>query len=286
MLLLLSACSDYSVARSQVMDAFRQDDPGGTVTVLWVLDNSGTMYEEQQILATHAAAFSDVLASGGVDFQLALTTTDSGALVGDTLGAATTGLTDAFVAQVLSVGTNGDRNETGLTTAVTAAAAFADDPLEIVIYADEDDHSTASVDTLLADLPPSTRVNAIVGDLPDGCYSLDAAADPGPRYIEAQETTGGTRESICAADTDAMLTRVAHAVLGLQTSFPLTQLPVLDSVVVNVDEALIPERERDGWRYDASTNSIVFDGWAVPQPGASIVITYWDWKNGVPDTGA
>lgn len=296
MLLVLLACSDYAVERSRVEDEYTQTDRGAPVDVLWVIDDSGTMFEEQVTLAAHASAFADVLAaSTTVDFNLAITTTDpgaAGALVGTPWTNDTPSLTDAFVAAVTGLGSNGDRDETGLDAALAGGAKFgaATDDLAIVVYSDEDDHSTEDVDTVVRNLGALragrvVQLDAIVGDLPDGCYSTSAAADPGERYIDVQEATAGLKQSICAADTDASLSRVAHSVLGLQTTFALTQLPVLDSLTVRVDGALIHEREVDGWSYDAATNSVVFDGWAVPQPGADVVLTYWDWKEGAPDTG-
>lgn len=303
-LALLSGCHDYAITRSQVQDLYDQTAREGAVDVLWVEDDSATMFEEQAALAEHADAFIGVLATTSLEFRVGVVTTDmdradAGVLVGPVLGSDTPGLTDAFASQILGQ-TVGSRNERGLDAAVAAVAPNGPNAdfdegigdLEVIVYADEDDQSTAAVADLVQGLtgarPAATvRVNAIVGDLPDGCFSLTAAADPGARYLEAQASTGGVRASICDPDMDAMLSRVAHAVLGLQTSFALSKLPVLSSMEVYVDGASIPERDVDGWHYDAVNNAVVFDGWAVPQAGAGIEIDYWDWTSGSPpDTGS
>jgi hypothetical protein len=44
-----------------------------------------------------------------------------------------------------------------------------------------------------------------------------------------------------------------------------------------VDDVLVIERDRHGWRYEAGDNTIVFDGYAVPRPGAEIVVRYYEW---------
>ncbi len=48
----------------------------GKVDILWVVDNSGSMAEEQQYLATNFNAMISSLSSAGHDFQTAVTTTD------------------------------------------------------------------------------------------------------------------------------------------------------------------------------------------------------------------
>ena len=125
-------------------------------------------------------------------------------------------------------------------------------------------------------------VNVIVGDLPEGCASYSAAADPGVAYVEAQEATGGMRDSICAADYDAMLERMALKVIGLETTFYLSLVPDVDSVEVRSNGALIHPRQRHGWHYDAGLNAIVFDGYAVPPPAAQVEAKYYEWQGVEP----
>ena len=46
---------------------------------------------------------------------------------------------------------------------------------------------------------------------------------------------------------------------------------------MRIDGALIHQRDRHGWRYDAGENSVIFDGYAVPYPGAEVVVRYAQW---------
>lgn len=294
----LPACVDYEVVRKQDVETFKQPVREGGVDILWVVDSSFSMDEEQVQLASHAATFITFLSGAPVDFQLGVTTTDEaggGALIGPMLGTETPGLTAAFVDQVTDIG-DGDRTEVGFLTAVAAVQSGQLRPkadLEVVFFTDEDDQSELTpaefVDLLDAGHPDgAVVVNAITGDLPDGCASIAAAADPAPRYVDAQEQTGGLRESICSYDYDAMLERMALKVLGLEVRFTLAKLPELATMEVRVDGALVHRRDRHGWRYDAGDNSIVFDGYAVPPPGAGIEVAYYEWAgrtSRIEDTG-
>lgn len=58
--------------------------PGGKVDFLWVIDNSLSMGDEQQNVASTAAQFMDTLARSGVDWRVGVTTTESWVLSVDT----------------------------------------------------------------------------------------------------------------------------------------------------------------------------------------------------------
>jgi hypothetical protein len=296
--LLLSGCSDYSVARSTVDDAFTQRARESGVDVLWAMDTSASMYEEQATLAAHGAAFTDVLVRGTVPFRLAVSTTEPGepgVLSAPVLDDTTADLASAFAATIeTTADQTGDRTERGFDAVLAALdpagqALEGTGDLEVVFFTDEDDSSEVDADSFVQRLSNMradalVRVNAIAGDLPEGCFSSAAAADAGVRYDEAVRASGGRRESICSQDIDGALARVALAVLGLDDTFYLSDVPVLSSMEVRVDDALVPQRDNDGWRYDPGINAVIFDGLAVPPPGAGISIEYYDWRGNV-DTG-
>ena len=287
--------NDYGIAREVNTDSFVQPAREGGVDILWVIDDSASMYEEQAQLEAHIDSFTSYLSALSVDFRLAVTSTDmededeAGQLLGEVLTPETPGLAAAFAEQIFS-SSEGSRDERGFEAAVLAAEPggaggpdFAREgaDLEVVFFSDEDDSSTLGVDELLDELGAvrggEVVLNAIVGDPPEGCASLEAAADAGEKYIAAQEQSDGARESICALDYDAMLERMALQVLGLDTRFALSAIPDPATLEVRVDTALISPRERHGWSYAPGDNTIVFDGYAVPRPGAEIVVRYYDW---------
>jgi hypothetical protein len=80
-----------------------------------------------------------------------------------------------------------------------------------------------------------------------------------------------------------MLARVALDVIGLQTSFALSKVPAVATIELTVDGITIHQRQRDGWWYNPGTNTIDFDGFAVPPPGSQIDVTYTEWYGPLQD---
>lgn len=289
----LTGCMDYSVTRRYITDSFVQPSRASGVDILWVIDDSASMFEEQDQLASHANSFIGYLSLTPVDFQLAVTTTDvsveqPGRFLGDVLSSQTPNLADAFAEQIFL--DEGSRDEKGFEAALAALdldgvngeSLRSGADLELIFFSDEDDQSEMNVEEFvnaLLSARPVTNVvvNAIVGDPPEGCASIYGAADAGVKYRLAQSQTDGIRESICSLDYDEMLSRVALKVLGLDNTVALTEAPDLETMTVRVDDALIHRRDRHGWSYDAGINSIVFDGYSVPPPGAEVVINYAKW---------
>lgn len=296
-------CVDYQVERRPNIDSWTQPSRDSGVDILWVVDNSCSMSEEQEQLGLHATSFVSFLSNAAVDFRLVVTTTDPDpkSLPFDydpvTMTADTADLATVFAASV-EVGTEGDRDERGFDFALEALTEHPDlrkgADLEIVFFSDEDDYSEIGPIAFVNELQAMRQgkaiaVNAVVGDLPEGCASLLAAADAGVRYIDAQEESGGLRESICSADYAALLERIALKVLGLERRFALSEVPELDTLEVRVDDALIPNRERHGWVYDPGNNWVEFDGYAVPPPGSTVSLSYFPWLgdlNASGDSGA
>ncbi len=300
-LTLLTGCTrDDGFAAIVNRDSWTQPAREGGVDILWVIDDSASMYEERLQLELHAESFIGYLSAVPVDFSLAVTSTDMdssspGALLGPPLSEETTDLTAAFV-DLLVHDSDGSRDEMGFWAAMLAADPDAGwgreaADLEVVFFTDEDDASEVTASEALEALDADRQnaaiiINAIVGDPPEGCASLLAAANAGEKYIEAQELTEGLRESICALDYDAMLERIALQVLGLNTTFALSYFPNPESLEVRVDDVLVEKRDRHGWRHEAGDNTIVFDGYAVPRPGAEIAVSYFQWVGpGFGDSG-
>jgi hypothetical protein len=289
--LLSLACHDYSVNKRSFVETFRQAVREEGIDILWVIDDSATMYEEQDLLVGSADAFIGFVANSGVDYRLGVVSTDMdldpGSLRGIAMDGDTPNLVDVFNAQVSSTAA-GSRDERGFDAAVIAADpaapegfSRADADLELIIFSDEDDHSGMEGDAFLSTLRDqrrgSVKVHAVVGDPPAGCVSSLAAADAGTKYLKVQNKTQGRRESICTEDYGDMLARVALDVVGLETVFALSKVPQVSSIQVWVDGIVIHHRPQDGWSYYAGDNTLRFNGYAVPRPGALIETTYTEW---------
>ena len=279
-------------------ESFYQAGRESGVDILWVVDDSATMYEEYDLLMTSADAFIAFVANSAVDFHLGVVSTDMdvdpGLMRGPVLDVDSTEMVDRFVDQIGSE-LAGSRDERGFDAALVGADpvlnpdfARAKADLEVVIFSDEDDHSTLPADTFLTELQnlrpnAKIKVHAVVGDPPAGCVSALAAADVGSRYLEVQAATEGRRESICTLDYGAMLARVALDVIGLETTFVLAKIPGPESIEVLVDSVAVARRDQDGWRYNPGDNTLIFDGFAVPKAGSVIEVRYSEWNGPLED---
>ena len=292
--LLLTACQDYNVSRISSSDSFVQGGTGLPVDILWVVDDSATMSEEQDALTSNFQTYADVLIDTSADWQLGIITTDidddEGMLVGPVLGPDTEDLDSAFTDQA-SVGILGSRDEQPLDALDLATSEpdlgegnqdlfRADADLQILILTDEDDQSEGTVDSYVSHLQDfkkdtSVVISLIGGPLPAGCASTTSSAEPAERLHDAVDATGGTFKSICEPDFAAVMKSFAFTTVGLTDTFELSDLPDLETLEVRVDGVLMHERPTDGWQYDAASNAVVFEGLAVPRPGQAIDLNYF-----------
>lgn len=299
-LVALTACSDYDVTRNGFSDGFVQDDGNLRVDVLWVMDDSGTMSEEQSNVIANLSQFVSVMARMGADWQVGAVTTSAGSggglLTGDIVTAYDAEVESRF-AELVDVGTAGEREEQGLLALELAtsepllsgenAGLLRDGAdLAVIVLSDEDDQSPGDVADYVAHLEAlkgagNARLSAVVGQLPAGCASPYAAADPAARYIEVATATGGLQDSICRVDFSETMKDLALNALGLDDTFELTRVPEPETLEVLLDGVKLHERPENGWQYDAGLNAIVLDGYAVPGPGAAITVNYFEWLGNV-----
>lgn len=287
-----TACSDYQVVKQTFTETFNQPAREEGIDILWVVDDSATMYEEHDLLVDSADAFIGFVSNSSVDFRLGVIGTDAeenaGELHGPMLTPDSTNMVQTFSDQI-ALEFVGSRNERGFDAAILGAdpsfnTEFAREKadLEIVFFSDEDDHSEMDAVEFLSTIQsqrPTAQIkaHAVVGDPPQGCVSALAAADAGTKYLDVQAATDGRRESICTLDYGAMLARVALDVIGLETEFALSKVPQVPTIELLVNGVEIHERRRDGWWYNPGDNTLRFDGFAVPPPGSVIELTYSEW---------
>ncbi len=284
-LLLVLACTDYEVTELGLTEHFLQPEVPESTDVLFVIDDSASMAEEQDRLAENFEAFIAVMLDSEADFQLGVTTTDlarQGRLNGPVLGAESEDVGERFL-EALKVGTDGDRDERGFQAALLAldgdnGLVRSGSWVSVVFLSDEDDHSPGAVADHVQDLrsfgDEGMAVHGVVGDLPVGCASGTSAASAAERYVEAIEATGGFRDSICAEDYSEILARIALSTIGWNDTFELGELPESESLVVWVDAVQMPNREVDGWTYEPGDNALLFHGRAVPRPGMEVFVEY------------
>ena len=203
--------------------------------ILFIVDTSCSMTEEQSALSSNFRTLLDHVQNQGVDFHIAVTTTDvdaggeRGAFTGPIITPSTPDPDGDFASAVLQ-GTNGSPIEQGLEAARLALsqpqlstnnAGFlrSDASLTIIFLSDEDDQSPDAVADYVSFLQglksgPPVTLNSIVGDTPQGCQGPSGSASAGLRYLNGTNSTGGAFSSICGADWSAALTNVPASGAG------------------------------------------------------------------------
>ena len=260
----------------------------GAVDILWVIDNSCSMTEEQLWLAGDASGFIDALDAGWVDYHLGVVTTDDGALRG-LEPIITSSLSDPAgeLAANIQAGVSGSGIEQGFTfgyaalippIAITDNYGFlrSDAALRVVFVSDEQEQSggpvadwVLSFQALKSD-PALVSLSGITGGA-EGCTGPGGSASAGTRYQEAAALTGGLDLSICSGDWSNNVSEIANwATVGSPPeAIALSTQPVVDTIDVEVDGVPV----ESGWAYDLPSNSIELSS-LVLLPGEVLTVSY------------
>lgn len=266
--------------RAQAADEFVGSGSGGLADFLFVVDNSGSMGNEQAALSQAAADFISVITGSGLDFQIGTITTDRQTLRGLGYTADTAQFENDAVA-----GTSGSGRESGiywaerslLSTALgdnedgsSTAAGYprTGASLSVVMLSDEPDQYSGYAGT---SFDPTDNLFI---DRSYPVYSIINEGSPGD-YDDLALATGGSTASI--ADTTqfpAIMNAIATNAGGAASLFQLDETPISSTLIVTVNGLTVPEDGDNGWQYVAGSNSIVFRGTAVPGEGEAIVVQY------------
>lgn len=96
----------------------------------------------------------------------------------------------------------------------------------------------------------------------------------GQRYVQLSQATQGIQGSICDTSYATSLSNIASQIATLSTQFFLNKTPVVSTIVVQVNGALVAQSPTNGWQYNSANNSIQFFGAAIPAQGASINVNF------------
>lgn len=274
--------------------------------ILFVVDNSCSMGDEQTSLSTNFASFIQYAEAEAVDYQIAVITLDeaisgfglfrplNGTPAERVITPRTPNAAAAFQANV-AVGAVGPGPEKGFAAAYMALSnptyamqhsnfirpqAF----LSIIVVSDQPDLSAQTVDfywQFFASIKGFQNRNqftfsAIVGDAPGGCNGPGGGAQACPRYIDMAQRTGGVFQSICSNDWSRSLEDLSRTAFGLRNQFFLSGQPVVPTIEVFIDGVTFPANDGGivNWTYDFGTNAIVFTPFATPEPGTVVDISY------------
>jgi len=266
-------------------DNFTAEAGGGIADFLFVIDNSGSMGNDQAAVSTAASEFASVLSNSGLDFRLGVIMTDRTTLRdtnGD--GAFTSDLAEFQID--VAPGTGGSGNESGIYHGEAALLAIAQGDvsdgsvtlesypragasLSIIMVSDENDQYTRYSGGISFDtsnnlfIDRGYRVYSIVGV----SYS--------PDYLALATATGGQYSDI--SDLTAMptiMSNIASDAGGSASLFQLANTPIAATILVTNNGTTVANSAVNGWTYNTTANTVVFHGTAVPAAGDVININY------------
>jgi hypothetical protein len=295
-LLLASSCNQFAQMNSgsefapmpkpnvtvpgEMTEIFIQGKQARALDILWIIDNSGSMSNDQTRLAENFNLFIQDFVSNQNDFQMAITTTDTssaakrGLMVLDSdvklNSLEATRDSNLFIEDfktLIKVGTSGSGRERGLeamkgflerygNTFLRSDAFFA-----VVIVSDEKDQSSESVSHYV-DFAKSYKSNA-------GLVRINAIVNfsQRERYEEAVTATSGSIADI-TKNFSSTLKDLGTSLFNLTNSFPLSEWPKPETMTVYVNG-----QPQTDFAWDATTNSVHFTNGA-PAEGSEIKLVY------------
>lgn len=253
------------------------------VDILFYVDQSYSMEDDQWALGNNFAAFIDQLGDIAPDWQVLVAIEDDGCTRFPILNPDTSDYETVFMTAVTQ-GDGGIWTEAGLTVATNALEATGDGEcnagflrpdsmVHAILVSDEPEQSTDPWDHYVTRMknavgdPGRLHVSAIAGDFPAGCSTPSNSAGPGEGYWETVTATSGLFLSICS-DWWTSVDALADITLTRDT-FWLTHDPQPDTVQVRVNGTA-----RTDWTWDAEANAVVFSGPYLPIEGDVVEVDY------------
>lgn len=268
------------------------------VDVLWVIDNSGSMQEEQTALTDSFESFVGYFVDSGLDYHIGVVSTDmtnpdqSGRLreaAGQKWIDVDTRNAEETFRVMASIGISGSPDESGRAATFAALELEKDDfnagylrgpemggGVHVVIITDEQDASTNE---------PVSKPEFIqyMNDLREDptlvtFNSIVAFSGPtrGTDYLEYTAAIGGSQQDITTTDWVSVLEDLGVQAAGLNREYFLSRLPVESTIEVSVTLSTGVTTltfTPDQYTYSAGRNSITFLEY-VPAPLSTVKIKY------------
>jgi hypothetical protein len=303
---LVGCGSETLVSALREMDVFEQA-PSDRVDILFVIDDSRSMGDEQQALADGFTTFLGELEASPTLWRIGVVSTTlaefgpESPLLGVPQVLQPGTEVGALFRERVQMGVSGSDKEKGLWAASQALwgnAGFVREGanLVVVFVTDEDDCSddgaldgwnAAQCYERREELVPVedlvdrivrvkrqgelVRLGGILGPLDDSCGD-DAL--PGSRYAQAVKAVGGPMGRICDEDWTPVLRQLGAVAAGILEQFELSSPAAVDTIEVSVDEVPVLQSPDEGWTYDWQSQLLSFHGEAVPPRGSTIVVEY------------
>jgi hypothetical protein len=268
---------------------------------LFVIDDSGSMADDQDALSKSASDFTAEMRQSGLNYRSAIITTSSQYSTRYTLGAYhilnSVGIienNEELLKKRLVAGIYGSNTETGIYNAEKALRSIAhgdsedgevtklgmplsDATLSVIIISDEDSQYRKRAgyqfdiqNNLFLDR--KIRVYSIISSNRFDPYDNN-------QYDDLANKTGGSiadirnTNSSGELDYSDIMKQIAKDAGGVASTFIL-DYSAISIIEVAIDGKVIAEDAKNGYTYNASSKSIVLHGTALPKSDFSISIYY------------
>ena len=256
----------------------------------WVLDQSGSMNQNNSDLASFGQSFVNQVQRTQLDFQLGVTNMDvrnNGRLynpwtknpqqfssdiqngVIDCTGWNCSGGSE----DGLESGLQGIRFMRGLTSQSPPPVEAIESGASVitVFFTDEEDNSVAD-----DNVPEQKYLDFYGGPGRTTAFAITGTADceeDAPAYQNVALATGGKFASVCSGDLTGILSDIIFAATGQATQYQLSETPVsaslsvfLESDADSTESEFVPRNRDEGFEYFAQDNSVAFFGSYRPEP--------------------
>jgi hypothetical protein len=316
-LIALCSCSNSGTqfALPQMSDQFSgQVFYNNKVDILFVIDNSKSMLQYQQRLASKVGDMVNTLNHLGMDYRVAVTTTTMSSntttypMTRQIIGQPTylTSQNINLLADRIIVGEAGADLERGLDSMryVTSAAYLnsiksdfmrMDALFSVVFISDEVDQSSEfgnpnSNDFVnyLNTLKPTFSNGArawlanYIGILTNNsCDNLGGYVSIGTQFIKLVDASGGTKSSICNADLTSAISDIKARIVDQLTAYRFKDVPNKSTIQVTVGGIRIAEDVVNGWTLETEVNAeaktiylLKFHGSGIPGASEQVTVNY------------
>jgi len=289
----------------------------------WVLDQSGSMSDDNQKVIDFSDNFIQEIENTALDYRLGVTNMDpstEGRLRAPTYWHKAS---STFKSQVdgMAINCSGDGtigcsggSEYGLKNGregiryMTGGASQQPSPPEeiradaeviTIFMSDEEANSAKLNDWGMVDgisnvgdfelwYQNKTTAFAIVGD------GQSCGTDNGQAYKDVALATGGKTASLCASDLTQTIQDIIFAATGVASNYNPKPRPISSSLKVFMNGTFVPRSEEDGYNYFAKDNAVAFFGNFRPDPDKAedptvapdrVAIVYETYKDKCKESG-
>ncbi|MEZ4462117.1 MAG: hypothetical protein R3E66_20830 [bacterium] len=292
----VSRAQDTTRARC---NAFRAGEGNPEADFYWVLDQSGSMFDDYVRVKNVANLFFNELENTALDYRIGVTNMDEqiDGRLRSPPGWHTDRVTfineiDVYVEDCVGCGPTAGGSEWGLSSAqegiqwMRSSAApqvvriRPDAQLITIFMSDEEDQtiqnsplSTSAGQQALAGFKQFFEANTIAFSIV-GTSSFPSS--DGEAYRQVAIASGGGFADLLAQDISETIQDIIYAATGLASNYQLPEVPISSTLRVYKNAEWVPRSRENGFDYFASTNSIAFFGSYRPEPADPTMGRYGD----------